>query len=169
MAAQEPTFTRPRPNALLRLVFRLPPLIYHGPIAKGLASRCVIRLTATGRNSGLPRTLCLSAMQVEGGYVVFSGFGIESNWYQNLLAHPQASIRVGGQTHKVVAEVVQYPESRRNLMIRMRDQSGSCGPPQFIRPLLRLTRAFDYDAELEMAVEHGRELPVVMLRVKNDR
>jgi deazaflavin-dependent oxidoreductase (nitroreductase family) len=128
----------------------------------------VIKLTVTGRTSGLPRTVCISAMPVDGGYVVFSGFGIRSNWYRNLRANPEATIRVGRQTHSVVAEMVQNPERRRNLMIRMRDQSGGCGPPLFIRPLLRLTRAFDYDAELEMAVEHGRELPVVMLRLNGE-
>lgn len=164
MANSAPTFERDRPNLLLRLGFKLPPLIYHGPIAKGLASRCVIKLTTTGRKSGRPRTVCISAMPVDQGYIVFSGFGVGSNWYQNLLANPDATIRVGGSTHVVQAEVVGDPERRRNLMVRMRDHSGSCGPPQFMRPLLRLSRTFDYDAEIQMAVDHAAELPVVLLR-----
>ncbi len=167
MTNSAPTFERERPNRLLRIGFKIPPLIYHGPIAKGLASRCVIKLTATGRTSGRPRTVCISAMPVDQGYVVFSGFGVGSNWYQNLLANPGATIRVGGTTHVVRAEVVADPERRRNLMVRMKDRSGSCGPPTFVRPLLRLSRTFDYDAEIQMAVDHAEELPVVFLRISD--
>jgi hypothetical protein len=46
-------------------------------------------------------------------------------------------------------------------MLHMRDRSCRCGPPRFIRPLLALTRVFDYDAEIAKAVEHARELPVI--------
>ena len=99
MSSSAPTFERERPNALLRFAFKIPPLIYHGPIASLLASRCVIRLTTTGRRTGRPRTICVSAMPVESGYVVFSGFGIESNWYKNLLVHPDIDIQVGRTKH----------------------------------------------------------------------
>jgi deazaflavin-dependent oxidoreductase (nitroreductase family) len=159
-----PTFQRERPNALLRFVFRLPPLLYRGPMASFLFSRCVIRLTTIGRKSGLPRTICVSSMPLESGYVIFSGFGIESNWYQNLLANPNVTIQVGRQQMEAVASVVQDPERRYHLMLRMRDRSASCGPPTWIRPLLRLTRAFDYDAEIQLAVENAESLPVVLLK-----
>lgn len=168
VSTSPPTFERERPNLLLRIGFKIPPLIYYGPIASLMASRCVIRLTTTGRKSGKPRTICVSAMPVDHGYVLFSGFGIKSNWYQNLLANPEAVIKVGRKTHSVTAMVVDDPDQRRNLMIRMRDRSASCGPPTFIRPVLELTKVFDYDAEIQMAVDNAEELPVVILKVVED-
>jgi deazaflavin-dependent oxidoreductase (nitroreductase family) len=161
MSETAPTFTRERPNALLRFVFKIPPKVYWGPIASFLASRCVMRLTTTGRKSGLQRTIGISFMPVGDGYVVFSGFGIESQWYQNVLANPKVTIEVGRKRMEAMASVVQDPERRRHLMLQMRDRSSSCGPPTFIRPLLRLTGAFDYDAEIQLAVDHAEEMPVV--------
>ncbi len=158
-----PSFERPRPPVLLRFVFRLPPLLYHGPLARFLASRCVIRLTTTGRRSGKPRTVCVSAMGIDSDYVVFSGFGIDSNWYRNLLADPHATIRIGPATMPVTAAVVPDPFERQRLMLLMQKQSSQCGPPARLRPLLSALRAFDYDAEIAMAVENATILPVVKL------
>jgi hypothetical protein len=56
---------------------------------------------------------------------------------------------------------VRDPERRRYLIMKIRDRSSTCGPPTFLRPLLRLTRTFDYDAEIQMAVDHAEEMPVV--------
>jgi hypothetical protein len=53
------------------------------------------------------------------------------------------------------------PDRREELMQRMQVCSKNCGPPQYIRPLMRLTKTFDYENEIRMAVEHARELPVV--------
>ncbi|MBX3069468.1 MAG: nitroreductase family deazaflavin-dependent oxidoreductase [Thermomicrobiales bacterium] len=159
-----PTFERDRPNRLLRLAFKLPPKIYAGPIARGLASRCVMKLTTTGRRSGLPRTICISFMPHEDGYVIFSGFGVGSNWYQNLLADPHVDIRVGSTAMKATGSVVEDPEERKALMLEMQERSKACGPPPFIRPVLRFFRAFDYDAEIQMAVDEAEALPVVQLR-----
>jgi hypothetical protein len=62
---------------------------------------------------------------------------------------------------RATARVVEDPERRRELMLRMQARSSSCGPPQFARPLLKLTRMFDYQGEIDMAVAAGSTLPVV--------
>jgi hypothetical protein len=97
--------------------------------------------------------------------VIFSGFGIQSNWYQNLLADPKARIKAGTREMAVTASVVEDPAERKALMVRMQERSKGCGPPAFIRPVLRLVRAFDYDAEIQLAVDNAETLPVVRLRV----
>jgi deazaflavin-dependent oxidoreductase (nitroreductase family) len=163
MSETAPTFTRERPNPLLKFAFKIPPKIYWGPIAEFMRSRCVLRITTTGRKSGLPRTISLSFMPVDDRYIIWSGFGIESQWYQNVLANPEVTIKVGRKEMKATAAVVMDPERRRHLMLRMRDRSDSCGPPTFTRPLLRLSQAFDYDADVQMAVDNAEEMAVVEL------
>lgn len=163
MPGTEPTFVRDRPHPLQRLLFKLPPLLYHGPIAAFLASRCVLRLTTTGRTSGQPRTICVSFMPLDDHYVMFSGFGIQSNWYRNVRAHPEVTIQVGRRTMRATTTVVADPARRRELMLRMQEHSRHCGPPTWIRPVLRRTHLFDYDAEIQLAVDQAEALPVVEL------
>jgi deazaflavin-dependent oxidoreductase (nitroreductase family) len=163
VASSEPTFVRERPNTLLRFFFKLPPLLYHGPIAVGLSKRCVLRLTTTGRKSGLPRTICVSFAPLGDHYVVFSGFGIGSQWFQNVRANPEVTVQIGRRRFAATAVPVADPARRRELMLMMRDRSAGCGPPTWMRPLLRLTRAFDYDGEIRLAVEQAEALPVVEL------
>jgi deazaflavin-dependent oxidoreductase (nitroreductase family) len=154
-------FHRPKPGPLLRVVFKLPKLLYHGPMAVFLSTRCVMMLTSTGRKSGLPRTNGVSFMELDGHYISFSGWGVSSNWYRNVVAHPEVTLRVGRRRFQATAKPVVDPDRRQQLMLRMQVCSKDCGPPRFIRPLTRLTKTFDYENEISMAVEHARELPVV--------
>lgn len=162
-ATRPPTFRRPPVRGLTRLFLLAPRYVYWGPIAELLRWRCVLKLTTIGRRTGQPRTTCVSFMPYDGRYVIFSGWGVTSQWYRNLLAHPEVQVQVGRRRFRAEARPVMEPTRRRELMLRMQEQSRRCGPPRFIRPLLRLTRAFDYDAEIRMAVEHAEELPVVEL------
>ncbi len=163
MSASEPTFVRTRPGWLQRLFLRAPVLLYRGWLAELLRGRCVLLLTTTGRATGLPRTTGVSFLALDDHYVVFSGWGVRSNWYRNLRAHPEVVIQVGRRRLRATARLVDDPARRRELMRLMRDRSARCGPPRFVRPLLRLTRLFDYDQEIALAVEQGEALPVVEL------
>lgn len=154
-------FRRKKAGPLLALAFKIPPLLYYGPLASLLGSRCVMVLTVKGRKSGIPRTSGVSYMSLNDNYISFSGWGVSSNWYRNVVANPEVTLKVGRKTIHATAHPVTDPDRRIDLMLRMREQSKHCGPPQFIRPLLRLSRAFDYDAEIAMAVEHAHELPIV--------
>lgn len=163
MSDVPPTFVRERPSSMLRFGFKAPTFLYRGPFAGLFASRCVLLLTTTGRKSGLPRSTAVSFMPRDGKYIIFAGWGIRSNWYQNLLANPAATIQVGGQRIEVTAQPVQDPASRRDLMLQMRDRSSGCGPPPAIRPVLKALRMFDYDGEIALAVEQAEKLPVIEL------
>jgi deazaflavin-dependent oxidoreductase (nitroreductase family) len=139
----------------------MPPLIYRGPIADLMRSRCVMLLTTIGRKSGLPRTGGVSFMPLGDHFVVFSGWGVASNWYRNIRANPSVTITVGRQRLQATAHLVEDPTRRADLMRQMAAQSSKCGPPQPLRPLLTLTHLFDYQSEINIALAAGSTLPVV--------
>src|SRR5216683_1460389 len=89
MASSEPSFKRRRANPLLRTMLKVPSLIYRGPLADLMRSRCVLLLTTRGRKSGRPRTGAVSFMPVDDHFVVFSGWGVGSNWFRNIRANPR--------------------------------------------------------------------------------
>lgn len=155
------TFTRPRPRGLLRLFFKVPVYLYHGPLAELLRARCVLLLITIGRRTGRPRRTCVSFLALGDRYVVFAGWGVRADWYQNILANPAVVVQVGRRRQRAIARPVRDPARRRELMLQMQAHSGQCGPPGFLRPLLRLTGVFDYEREIAFAVEHAESLPVV--------
>ena len=161
----EPTFARKRASLLLRQLLKLPVLLYRGPLADLLRSRCIMLLTTHGRKSGLPRTGALSFMPVEDHFVVFSGWGTTSNWYRNVRANPDVTVTIGGRRLRGEARLVEDPARRAALMRQMQLRSAGCGPPRALRPLIRLTGIFDYDAEIDMAVAANGSLPVIEIFV----
>jgi deazaflavin-dependent oxidoreductase (nitroreductase family) len=161
MANSQPSFVRRRPGPFLRAFLKAPVALYHGPLADLLRSRCVMLLTTQGRRSGLARTNGVSFMPVGDHFVVFSGWGVRSSWFRNLLANPEMMIKVGRRRMRATAKVVEDPARRIELMRQMQARSSSCGPPMPLRPLLKLSGAFDYDGEIKMAIEAGESLPVL--------
>jgi deazaflavin-dependent oxidoreductase (nitroreductase family) len=158
----EPNFTRRRASPWLRLLLRAPRYLYVGPMAELMRSRCVLLLTTRGRRSGLPRTTAVSFMPLANGHdVVFSGLGTTSAWYRNVRADSRVRIKVGGRHMTATAVLVDDPQRRVELMRQMAARSSGCGPPKAVRPMLRLTRVFDYDGEIAMAIRAGESLPVV--------
>ena len=118
-------------------------------------------LTTRGRRTGKLRTTAVSFMPVGDHFVIFSGWGISSGWYHNLLADPLVHIKVGRRSTAARAQLVEDPGRRKELMLLMARRSVDCGPPRAIRPLLKLTHAFDYDGEIAMAIAAGGDLPVI--------
>jgi deazaflavin-dependent oxidoreductase (nitroreductase family) len=163
MNGNKPTFDRGRPGALRRLFFKAPISLYRGPVAEVLRSRCIMLLTTIGRRSGQKRTNGVSFMPLGDRYIVFSGWGVRSDWYKNLLVNPEVTIKVGGKTMRATAVPVSDPARRRELMQQMRQRSKQCGPPEPVRTVLSKTGIFDYEAELDLALKQGGELPVVEL------
>ena len=145
----------------MRFFLKAPVLLYWGPIAELLRSRCVMLLTTRGRRTGHLRTGPVSFMPVDNHFVVFSGWGVNSNWYQNVRANPEVTITVGRRRMQALARLVEDPNRRRELMLRQQKRSGGCGPPKPVRPLFKFLRIFDYDGEISMAVKAGGNLPVV--------
>jgi hypothetical protein len=100
-------------------------------------------------------------------YVVFSGWGVSSSWYRNIRANPAVHIKVGRREMDATARPVEDPEQRRRLMQQMAAYSSRCGPPQALRPVIKLSGAFDYQGEIDMAIAAGGALPVIEIFPQN--
>ena len=97
------------PPGSLRFLLKVPGLLYRGPFADLFRWRCILLLTTRGRKSGQPRTGAVSFIPVADHFVVFSGWGVTSNWYRNVLANPEVRITVGQQRLAATARVVADP------------------------------------------------------------
>lgn len=107
------------PTGLRRLLWRLPIHLYRMRLGFLFGHRLTL-LTHIGRVSGQPRQAVIEVVErdpVRGVYVAASGFGTRSNWYRNILAHPEATIEVAGRTLPVVASTLP-PEEGAELMAR---------------------------------------------------
>jgi deazaflavin-dependent oxidoreductase (nitroreductase family) len=118
-------------------------------------------LTTVGRKTGQRRTNGVSFMRDGDRLIVFSGWGVSSQWYQNVRANPEVEVQVGARKQRATARLVAGPEERKTLMLRMREQSVRSGPPRPVRPILKALRLFDYEAEIQLAVAQGGDLPVL--------
>src|ERR671921_60151 len=80
------------------------------------ATQPLLLLTTTGARSGLPRTTPLLYSTDDDRLVGIASKGGEPthpDWYHNLLAHPEATVEVGGDIFPVQAEVARGAERRR--------------------------------------------------------
>lgn len=79
-------------NPIARRILRAGPLL--GPNAL---------ITVRGRKSGLPRTTPVALVEIDGRRWVIGTFG-ETNWVRNLHAALEATLTVGSNHEKVVAD-----------------------------------------------------------------
>ena len=76
----------------------------------------LLLLHTTGAKSGQPRVNPVAYQKVEAGYAVFAskaGAPTNPDWYYNLLAHPQTTVELGGETVQVAARVADGDERDR--------------------------------------------------------
>ncbi len=107
-----------KPHGLSRLAFRLPLWLYQIGLGRFLGKR-VLRLTHTGRKSGLPRQSVLEVVrydQTTGACIVASGWGEKSDWYRNVLAHPQVHVQIGSRSFTAQARRLSPDEAGRELV-----------------------------------------------------
>lgn len=105
------------PRGLARLLARLPILVYRLGLGRWLGHRFLL-LHHRGRKSGIDRTVVLEVLHyqpADGSYLIASGFGEKSDWWQNLRASPRTRIEVAGSTHEVLAVFLQTTDASREL------------------------------------------------------
>lgn len=93
------------PTGLRRLPWRLPILLYRMRLGFLFGHRLIL-LTHIGRVTGRPRHAVIEVVErdpVRGVYCAASGFGTRSDWYRNVMAHPEVTIEVAGRTLPVTA------------------------------------------------------------------
>jgi deazaflavin-dependent oxidoreductase (nitroreductase family) len=101
------------PRGLARLAWRAPIWLYRLRLG-GLLGERFLLLNHIGRRSGRPRQAVLEVMYRDGGggaYFVASGFGERSDWYRNVMVHPDVTIQVGRRRMATRAERLPLPQA----------------------------------------------------------
>lgn len=107
------------PDALVRVLSRLHIGLFRlsrGRWGARLAHNDMLLLTTTGRRSGRPHTVPLLFLREGQGLVVVASYGgrhHHPDWYRNLLADPQASVRIGADRFPVTARTSGGGERHR--------------------------------------------------------
>ena len=85
------------PRGINRWLFRMPIALYHLGLG-GLFGKRMVRLTHTGRRSGIPRQVILEVVRYipeDGSCIVAAGFGKESDWVRNIKHDPRITYTIG--------------------------------------------------------------------------
>jgi deazaflavin-dependent oxidoreductase (nitroreductase family) len=94
------------PRGVKAIPWRLPIWFYRLGLGGMLGKRFLL-LNHVGRKTGQPRQAVLEVIRSfpsEDRYLVVSGFGKHSHWYQNIKQEPRVTIQVGNKRLKVIAE-----------------------------------------------------------------
>ncbi len=105
-------------SGLKKFFFRAPLFLYRIGLG-GLLSKRFLLLNHIGRKSGKARQTVLEVVNYDetaDTYYIASGFGKRSDWYRNILAHPQIDIQVGWRKMSVTA-VPLTPEESGQAMV----------------------------------------------------
>ena len=91
-----------------------------GKLGDVCGGRPVLLLTTVGAKSGAPRTSPLNYMRDGDRFVVLcsqrvAGAPTNPAWYQNLIAHPTATVEVGDETFEAKATITDGAERDRLL------------------------------------------------------
>jgi deazaflavin-dependent oxidoreductase (nitroreductase family) len=99
----------PTPHGILRWLLRLPIHLYHLRLGWMLGERFML-LEHLGRKSGRWHTVVVEVIGHDEGtdtYFAASGWKLRSDWYRNILAHPQVRLSTGHRNHlEAVAHVL---------------------------------------------------------------
>jgi deazaflavin-dependent oxidoreductase (nitroreductase family) len=107
------------PRGLLRLGFRIPVYFYRLKFGWLLGGHFVL-INHLGRKSGLPRQSVVEVVERDqraGSVTVVAVYGQQTQWYQNLKAHPETTIQIGSHKYDVIAEFVS-PEDGEEIIVR---------------------------------------------------
>lgn len=97
-----------KPGGFLRWFMRAPIVLFRLRLGWLLTGHFLM-ITTTGRKSGLPRYAIIEVIKrdkASGAYIVVSGWGTKSDWYQNILKTPQVRVDVGFRRFQAQAGIV---------------------------------------------------------------
>jgi deazaflavin-dependent oxidoreductase (nitroreductase family) len=106
-------------NKFVELFWQVHPWLYKlsgGRIGGRVVGMPVLLLTTTGRKSGRPRERALTYVPAGSAFAVIASYLGEPrhpDWYLNLIARPEAVVRVGAAERRVRAREAQGEERER--------------------------------------------------------
>jgi deazaflavin-dependent oxidoreductase (nitroreductase family) len=113
------------PKGLLRIGFRIPVYFYRLGLGWLLGGRFVL-INHLGRKTGRPHQAVVETVERDketDTITVVAGYGRQTQWYQNLKAHPATTIQIGSHKVPITAEFVT-PEDGADIMARYLDRYG---------------------------------------------
>ncbi len=104
---------RTPPRGISRILYRAPISLYRVGLGFLMGQRFLL-LNHIGRKSGQVRQAVLEVanyLPESDTFIVASGFGFKSDWYQNLQAQPEVAIQVGRRRMEVTANLLSPEQS----------------------------------------------------------
>jgi deazaflavin-dependent oxidoreductase (nitroreductase family) len=133
------------PRGVVRTLYRVPIWVFRLHLGWLLMNHFLL-LTHIGRKSGLPRQTVLEVLQydrVKGRYVVFAGWGEQSDWVRNIEKTPRVVIQVGRRP--LPSQAVRLsPEEAESIVLAYARRH-----PYLIRVLPRLLLGYRMDGTEE--------------------
>jgi deazaflavin-dependent oxidoreductase (nitroreductase family) len=147
-------------RGLLRFGVRLPLWLYRAHLGRLLGER-FLRLTHIGRTSGQLHQTVLEVVDHDRAtdrYIVTSGWGEKSDWYQNVLKTPQVVIDVGRRHLNMTAEHLSIAEAEQWLF------NYAQAHPRTFQSLARFITGEQLDTTREECRRVAEAVPVVAFR-----
>ncbi len=148
------------PTGIGKFFFRAPIKLYDAGLGWMLGKRFLL-LNHIGRKSGLPRQAVVEVVDYEAEtdtYFIASGYGKKSQWYQNIVAHPDITI-LAGRRKLAVTAVPLPPDESGERMVKYAHRY-----PKAAKNLTRLV-GYEVDGSDEDFRLMGRDIiPFIALR-----
>lgn len=106
------------PTGFARLLFRAPIWLYNNHLGWLLGKR-FLKITHTGRKSGLPRHVVLEVVKYEPAsdtYYVAAAWGVKSDWVKNIQADPHVTVQVARRKLAMVARQLTPEEGEEVIL-----------------------------------------------------
>lgn len=149
---------RPPVTGVMRWIARAPIWLYGHRLGWIVTGRFIL-LNHVGRKSGLPRKAIVEVGRHDkrtGSYVVCSGWGEQSQWFKNLMAHPETAIQVRNRRIAVTAHRLSADQGGDEMVAYSRRH------PHVAKRLARFM-GFEVDGS-EAGYRHvGQSLPFIRL------
>lgn len=122
MMSASPSISAPKMSALAKAALQFQVFILRRNWM-GKMGDFVMVITTTGRKSGKTFSTPIGYVYAGEAYVALTtGGAVQSNWYQNVRAHPQATLEIKGQRRAVRVEFLDDPAQRAAALALFRDQ-----------------------------------------------
>jgi deazaflavin-dependent oxidoreductase (nitroreductase family) len=144
------------PRGIKAIPWRLPIWIYRLGLGSLMGNRFLL-LNHTGRKSGQPRQAVLEIIRsfpAENRYLVVSGFGVASHWYQNIKKDPKVTIQVGRKKISAIAERLDPETAGETMVIYAQNNPGA------IKTLSGLL-GYEIDHTPDGYRSFGKRIPVI--------